>query len=54
MDIDHHPNLQLSNSELSEEKYQTLIANLSGIVYRCGSSGFEGISKTNEKGRLII
>jgi signal transduction histidine kinase/CheY-like chemotaxis protein len=35
MDIDHHPNLQLSNSELSEEKCQTLIANLSGIVYRC-------------------
>ena len=35
MDIDHHPNLQLSNSELSEENYQTLIANLSGIVYRC-------------------
>jgi PAS domain S-box-containing protein len=35
MDIDHHPNLQLSNSELSEEKYQNLIANLSGIVYRC-------------------
>lgn len=37
MDIDHHPNLQLSNSELSEEKYQTLIANLSGIVYRCAA-----------------
>ena len=35
MDIDRQPNPQLSNPEISEEKYQTLIANLSGIVYRC-------------------
>jgi len=33
MDIDRQPNPQLSNPEISEEKYQTLIANLSGIVY---------------------
>jgi PAS domain S-box-containing protein len=35
MDIDRQPNPQLSNPEISEEKYQALIANLSGIVYRC-------------------
>ncbi len=35
MDIDRQSNLQLNNSQLSEEKFKSLIANLSGIVYRC-------------------
>ena len=35
MDIDRQTNFQLSNSQISEQNYQDLIANLLGIVYRC-------------------
>jgi signal transduction histidine kinase len=31
-----------------------LLSNAIKFINRGGSSGFEGISKTNEKGRLII
>jgi hypothetical protein len=49
-----NPQEQIFVMDKDTQKYfQPNIKNIASATY-FGSSGFEGISKTNEKGRLII